>query len=277
MTTNTFGTLDILMKHSKEDNLGSFLPEDLLVTSPHPEDIPLKSLSFTMCWLATIHPSWISLAMKSFPEQAQSQILAWLPSSLIQELSPLLPKIAIASKRCSNFGAFYLLDMLSSKIRPPGIIEEIFLPASPLNGLLYYSATTKMTLINCLGLHTLAKELKNVVDKVVIERVHKLLTPTEKLFLAYCQSHPIKHLEPTTFLLSWEADDELRNFLHREGLKLLAMALAKEDASFLWYFLRRLDVGRAYIFEEALRKSYDHPHGDYFKDRLEQCIKVLVP
>lgn len=90
-----------------------FLPEDLLVSPTHHEDIPLSSLSFTMCWLATIHPSWISVAIKDFPEVIQRQLLSWLPDSLVQELLPLLPGISIAKQRCSNFGAFYLLDMLS--------------------------------------------------------------------------------------------------------------------------------------------------------------------
>lgn len=276
MTANTFGTLNILMKYSKEDNLANFLPEDLIVTPSHLEDIPLSSLSFTMCWLATIHPSWISVAIKECPPVIQSQLLAWLPSSLVQELLPLLPGISPASQRCSNFGAFYLLDILSKKIRPPGITEEIFLPPSPFNAILYYSGATKMTLINCLGLFTIAKELRNIVDKVIIDRVHKLLSPTEQLFLTYCQSHPMKHLETTNFLASWDQEDDFRKFIHKKGLEFLAIALAKEDASFFWYFLRRLDIGRGYIFEQALKEFYEHPHSDYFKNQLEQCIKILV-
>lgn len=276
MTANTFGTLNILMKYSKEDDLADFLPEGLLVSPTHHEDIPLSSLSFTMCWLATIHPSWISVAIKDFPEVIQSQLLSWLPDSLVQELIPLLPGIPVAQQRCSNFGAFYLLDMLSKKIRPPGITEEIFLPPSPFNAMLYYSGTTKMTLINCLGLFAVAKELRNIVDRVIIDRVHKILSPTEQLFLSYCQSHPMKHLETTDFLASWDCDNDFRNFIHKQGLQFLATALAKEDASFLWYFLRRLDIGRGYIFEQALRKSYEHPHSDYFKSQLELCVKILV-
>ncbi|ANH78627.1 hypothetical protein [Candidatus Chlamydia sanziniae] len=276
MTANTFGTLDILMKHSKEDDLGRFLPEYLLVKSPHPETISLKSLSFTMSWLSTIHPSWIALVVKELPSKIQSQLLILLPDNVTHELLPLLPGISIATKRCSNFAAFYLLNMLSKKIRPFGIIEEIFLPASVLNALLYYSGPVKMAVINCLGLYVIAKELKNIVDKVVIERVKSFLTTQEKLFLAYCQAHPMKYLETTNFLDSWNQNTTLRQFIHKQGLLFLAKALTKEDGSFLWYFLRRLDVNRGYIFEQALKEFYDHPHVDYFKSRLEQCMQILV-
>lgn len=276
MTANTFGTLDILMKQAKEDDLGQFLPGHLLLSSPHPEDIPLQSLSFSMCWLATIHPTWIHLAMQDFPAVVQSQLLAWLPDALVQELLPLSPDLTVASTRSSSFGAFYLLDMLSKKIRPPGITEEIFLPVSPFNAILYYSGKTKMTLISCLGLYALAQELRSVVDKALIARIQRLLSHTEKLFLAYCQAHPMLYLKTTAFLSSWQHDEELAQFIHRQGLEFLAQALANEDASFLWYFLRRLDVGRAYIVEQTLRSAYDSPHNAYFRERLEQCIQVLV-
>lgn len=276
MTANTFGTLDILMKHSKQDHLEEFLPGSLLLASPHPEDVPLQSLSFSMCWLATVHPTWICVAMTDFPAEIQRQILAWLPSSLTQELLPLLPGIGCAERRCSSFGAFYLLNLLSKKIRPPGITEEIFLPASPFNAMLYYSGTTKMDLINFLGLHSLAKELRHVVDKILIKRVHRQLSHMERVFLEYCRSHPMRHLEPTAFLSFWEDDTALRTFIHRQGLIFLAQALAKEDASFLWYFLRRLDVNRGRIFEQALKNAYESSHVEYFRNALEECIKILV-
>ncbi|SPN73939.1 hypothetical protein C10C_0796 [Chlamydia serpentis] len=276
MTANTFGTLDILIKHSKEDDLSRFLPKDLLIKSPHPQDIPLKSLSFTLSWLPTVHPSWIATAMKDFPLEIQSQLLSWLPDLLVQEVLPLLSGIPVAKRRCAPFGAFYLLDMLSKKIRPLGITEEIFLPASSANAILYYTGPLKITLINCLGLYSIAKELKNVLDKVVIEKVKSVLNPTEKLFLAYCQSHPMKHLKTTNFLTSWSSDLELRQFIHKQGLEFLGKALTKENASFLWYFLRRLDVGRAYVIEQTLKEELEHPYVEYFKFRLEQCMKILI-
>lgn len=276
MTANTFGTLDILMKHSKEDDLARFLPEDLLVSSPHSQEIPLSALSFSMRWLATIHPSWIAAAFKEFPKEIQSQLLALLPESLVQELLPLLPSITALPKRCSDFGAFYLLHMLSEKLRPAGIVEEVFLPASTMNAMLYYSGPTKISVINCLGMHYLAKELRNIVDKVLIERVHNILSPTEKSFLIYCQSHPMKYLESTNFLDAWEEDADLLPFLHKQGLRFLAIALAKENASFLWYFLRRLDLHRGYVFEQALQESFMNHHVDYYKNILERCLKVLV-
>ncbi|WP_201456414.1 hypothetical protein [Chlamydia sp. 17-3921] len=276
MTANTFGTLDILMKHSKEDNLAKFLPDSLLVPSSHTQEIPLSSLSFSMRWLATIHPSWIAIAMKELPKEIQSQLLACLPETLVRELLPSLPNVTVAQKRCSNFGAFYLLNMLNEKLRPKGIVEEVFLPASTINAILYYSGPTKISVINCLGLCYLAKELKNVVDKVVLERVKKLLSSTEKLFLTYCQSHPMKNLETTNFLSSWDQDSELHQFIHIQGLRFLGKALVKEDASFLWYFLRRLDIRRGYIFEQALKESYGHSYVDYYKNNLERCLKVLI-
>lgn len=277
MTANTFGILNILMKHAKADDLAQFLPEHLLLDSPHHQDIPLQSLSFNMRWLATVHPSWISVAMKEFPPALQSQLLAWLPQPLTQELLPLLEaNVSPATQRCSDFGAFYLLDLLSKKVRPPGITEEIFLPASPFNAMLYYSGATKMALINCLGVHSLAQELRNVVDRVVIDRVQRMLSETERMFLTYCKTHPMKHLEPTAFLSSWEKDDALRHFIHVQGLRFLARALAQEDSSFLWYFIRRLDVGRGYIFEKALQQLLNNPHNKYFRERLEHCISILV-
>lgn len=50
------------------------------------------------------------------------------------------------------------------------------------------------------------------------------------MFLNYCKTHPIKHLEPTAFLASWEEDQALRHFIHVQGLRFLARALAKKIA-----------------------------------------------
>lgn len=276
MTVNTFGALQILIQHAKNDELKSFLPEHFFKGSPLPENASLKTLSFSMQWLSMVHPSWIRVAMQEFPPVVQSQLLAWLPSHLAQEISSQLGGIPISQERCSDLGAFYLLDLLAQKIRPPGIVEEFFLSESRFYSLLYFSGPTKMSLINCLGLYSLAKELKNVVDKKIIERVHTVLSSTERLFLSYCQAHPMKYLDTTDFLSSWDKDEDLRQFIHRQGLVFLATALAKEDVSFLWYFLRRLDIGRGYIFEQALHKVYDHPHIEYFQTRLEQNIQILV-
>lgn len=276
MTANTFGTLNILMKYSSADGLASFLPEELHIPPVHREHIPPAALSFTMSWLAAIHPSWIGAALKECPPVIQSQLLAWLPPSLVKELQPFLAGVPIANRRCSSFGAFYLLDMLSKKIRPPGITNEIFLPPSPFNAILYYSGHTKMTLIDCLGLFVVAKELKNVVDRRLIARVRSRLSTSEIFFLSYCQANPMKYLENTNFLAHWGPHEDIRGFMHAEGLHLLAIGLVKEDASFLWHLLRRLDMDRGYIFEQALQKACQNPHVDYFSDRLEQCMKLLI-
>lgn len=276
MTINTFGTLHVLIQHAKKEELKQFLSDRFFETQVPSKDIPLKSLSYSMYWLSLIHPTWIHSAMQGFPKSVQSQLLAWFPASLVQELKSLLSDVPIAHKRCSSIGAFYLLDLLAKKLRPPGLVEEVFLTESSFYPLLYFSGQTKMTLINCLGLYALAKEMKNIVDKVLIERIHKVLSPTERLFLSYCQAHPMKYLDTTDFLSSWDADDELHRFVHRQGLVFLATALVKEDASFLWYFLRRLDIDRGYIFEQALHKVQDHPHVEYFQMRLKQDMQVLV-
>lgn len=276
MTINTFGALHVLIQHAKNDELKHFLSESFFERNLPSNDIPLKSLSYSMYWMSLIHPTWIHSAMKDFPKDVQSQLLAWLPSHLVQELLNLLPGVPIASKRCSSVGAFYLIDLLAKKMRPPGLVEEVFLTESTFYPLLYFSGQTKMTLINCLGLYALAKEMKNVVDKVVIERIQRVLTPTEKLFLSYCQAHPMKYLDTTDFLSSWNEDEDLHRFIHKQGLIFLAVALAKEDASFLWYFLRRLDIGRGYVFEQALHRVYNHPHIEYFQMRLKQDMQVLV-
>ncbi|WP_213358267.1 hypothetical protein [Chlamydiifrater phoenicopteri] len=277
MTANTFGTLDILMKYSKSDHLEQFLPEKLLIKGVHPQDIPLSSLSFNLRWLAAIHPSWIMMAMKEFPPFFQAEFLLLLPEQIVHKLQPYLPAQLPKIARCSDFGAFYLLDMLSKKIRPPGVTEEIFLPLSPFNNLLYYSMENKMTFIDCLGLFSIVKEMKNVVDKVVIKQIQDNLSDTEKRFLSYCRANPLKHLSQELFLHSWNGNkDSFRKFIHREGLEILALALVKEDASFLWHLLRRLDIGRAFILESALKRALNNPHSEYFRDRISQCMKVLV-
>lgn len=276
MTANTFGTLNILIKHAHDDKITSFLPDSLLVKPAHPQNIPLHSLAFTMSWISTIHPSWIAAAMKELPLPVQNELLAWLPRSIAEQTQKLLPNSAISEKRSVRFGAIFLLDILAKKIRPTGIIDEIFLPVSPFNALLYYPHDTRLSLISCLGLFTLAKELRNILDNSIIERVHQNLNEKERLFLNYCLARPLRYLEPTSFLSSWDTSHNFHRFIHTQGLDLLAKAIINENASLLWYLLRRLDTGRGSVLRQALARARHNPHTDYFKERIIQCIKVLV-
>lgn len=278
MTLNTFGVFSTLLKQSSSGNdAGVFLPESIAKNLVIKEASSLKMLSFNMRWLLVIHYSWIETVLKDCPSAFQAAIINVLPSIVSDKLAARLNLEISSSTSYSNFATMFLLNELKNMMYPANITDEIFLPVSPINILLYLKVKSRTDLINLLGLYDLAQELRFIVDQSKLKEINDILTEKERLFLNYCISHPLKYGEIRQFIASWNGSEHtLKHHIHKQGLIFLGRALAQEDGSFLWHLLRRLDIGRAYVFEKALKKFQKSKNSDYFKDCVIKCIKVVV-
>ncbi|MEG0287420.1 MAG: hypothetical protein RSB82_00265 [Victivallaceae bacterium] len=257
--------------------MASFLPISLTEKLTVKEASSLKMLSFNMRWLLVIHYSWIESVLKGFPECFRNAIINLLPSGISDKLADASMLTERNSKIHSKFAALFLLQGLKEKIYPDYVIDEMFLPVSSINILLYLKVKLRMQLIDFLGLYDLANELHMVVSQSRLQEINQILSKKKRLFLNYCMTHPLKYSDKCRFLATWDGSEaRLRHHIHSQGLIFLGKALAQENASLLWHLLRRFDVQRAYLIEKSIKESQHAKNSEYFKNYVIKCIKVVV-
>jgi hypothetical protein len=210
--------------------------------------------------LTRFHPCWIASLLRAHTEGDIRLLLASLSpaqgESVRQTLlfSNHLPEIMPSAAR---FLQQWLLRKLSSG--QEDLLPLECLPDSPFNVLLNWKLEELSLLIDRLGLHDLALDMRRVIDTRRLKLIHNALSSDEVRLL-----HVLRHQkEPVAFssmgLHQWNGQTEtLRQALHQRGLNRLAKALFGQEPSFLWHLSRQFDAGRAALLSR-LCTGIDHP------------------
>jgi hypothetical protein len=248
---------------AKEDKnkLLSFLPD-----KEREEILSLESPSASLCegydltehLMDWVHYSWLTPFLRTLTEQELKIFLSSLNNdhaeNLKQELlfSEEIPAISLISKSFLRQKlASYLLKKESS------LLPITALPPSSLNCLLDLSSGGLQHLIDFLGLHDLAVELKQIIDNIKLKKIHSFLSK-EKLFFLKSLAHKkesivFKKME----LTHWNGEEEsLLNLLRKRGMNRLAKALFPENKDLIWYVTHRMASKEAHLFT-ALHKKLE--------------------
>ncbi|QVL57589.1 MAG: hypothetical protein KFB93_00500 [Simkaniaceae bacterium] len=225
--------------------------------------------------LQRVHYSWLITFLEPFAESDKEMILSSLDESQATRLRKYF-KVKEASFPLKSGAKSYLVkavyEWLISDQKEFLPIE--FLPDHPLNPLVNLSKNELQTLVDYLGLHDLAIELKHVIKSEQIKKIQKVLTQGERNYL----KKQIKVKEPITFarlnLDGWNGDGEkLKAILHHRGFNRLAKALFGCHPSLLWHVCHRLDTGRTKI----LRKFFTDIKNDEAHTALINQTLGLIP
>lgn len=240
---------------------------------------PLKSQRDPGKLLAWIHSSWITPFLRTLSEKEIGFFLAALtPEKVISVgkdllFSGTLPTLsALGKKFVRNTLARYLTaeveDLLPIKC----------LPESPLNDLIALPTTVLISFLDLLGLHDLAVEMKQIIDKQKLVKIEETLSTDQLKYLKILlQSH-----EPVAFpqmgLLKWNGDQEkLKTLIRQRGANRLAKALYGQNTSLIWYVLHRLDVEKALLVRK-LSTSIDNPRaGQLLIQQIVELINYTQP
>ncbi len=261
-----------------KSSIGHYLAKEELekLENIHPAKKDPFSYSTTMeDRLERIHYSWLIPFLEPFAETDKTKILSVLSPPQSTKLqkhfkmeNPLQPLEGIAK----NYMISAVYEWLTSDQKE--FLPFEFLPEHPLNALLDLSKKMLQNLVNYLGLHDLAQELKHVIKSEKIKKIQKILTKDES---QYVQSL-LKTKESLSFarlnLDGWNGDgDKLRDILHHRGFNRLAKALFGCHPSLLWHICHRLDTGRTKI----LRKFFTNINNDEAHQTLKNQILGLIP
>lgn len=238
-----------------------------------PSATDLSKLFSSTKWLSAIHYSWFYLPLGQMPKESRPLFISCLPPTHVKGLS-LLFKEELKGLPLSRFATLFLLDHLKKKVQEKEILEEPLLPFSKMNVLLRLPKTALIDVINLLGVFDLAAELRHVVDKELLAKIHASLSQQQLQFLTYASQQTMKWVPPKLNLSQWDGSpQQLTRLVHQRGLIRLAKAIVNEHESFRWHLLHRLDTGRALIILKTFNQKQDKLLTPYFKEQALLIIK----
>jgi hypothetical protein len=248
---------------NKKSALLSYLSEqdrEKVQASSFSEKNPLDTTFDEADLFNRVHPSWIAPLLRSLPESEVLLFLSCLPEDLQKKVKhslmlsqPLPIPTPIAKK--------YLLSRLYEQLtqQDNDILPVDLLPHSPLNTLLDIQVDSLPMLIEYLGLHDLAVEMRQIIDTTQIKKIHSSLSEAKVSYLkTLCQKK-----EPVLFrrmeLAKWDGKAEsLHKVIYHRGLNRLAKALYVEHHSLIWHLCRSLPWEDATVLQN-LCKPLEHP------------------
>lgn len=189
--------------------------------------------------LSKIHYSWIAPAIEKLPKSLRSAACASLTDEQMKGLqvegTPLISSLQKAFLQNELYMAMKIGEHLPLE----------YLPASPLTPLAHWKKAQLLELIDCLGLHDLANEMRQIVDRKHLENIFTCLTQEQAEYLKTCLRQKQKLTAPKLGIDPREKNcPHLLQVVHKRGLARLAKALSGQHADFVWHLSHTLDTGR---------------------------------
>ncbi|WP_194848001.1 hypothetical protein [Candidatus Neptunochlamydia vexilliferae] len=258
MSTSSWLTFESLLTRGGEEKKSVFLryltPQEQakLNAFPPPRTDPLSHPYSMEERVGGIHYSWLIPFLEPFGESDKSLILSALEKTPAQKLQNHF-KTSLTLSPLKPPAKNYLLSAIYCWLNADQkeFLPLEFLPDHPLNAILSLSKKELQTLVDYLGLHDLAIELKHVIKAEQIKKIQKVLSQKEQEYL----KNLLKTKEPLSFsrlnLDGWGGDEEeLKSILHHRGFNRLGKALFGCHPSLLWHICHKLDTGRANILKK---------------------------
>lgn len=223
-----------------------FLPEDerqsVLNQNIHSTDV-LPLLMQPQQLMERVHYSWIQPLLEKFPKEIHSILIASLTPEQISGLQHHLsvsptPSVSVPVK---TFMLHQLYTLLTQD--PPLPLE--YLAESEFSPLATWNKSQLVNLIDFLGIHDLAADIRRIVSKLHLDNLTSCLTPQQQYYLKVCL-HQKEQLVPPKLDINPAVKDckKLKMILHQRGLIRLGKALAGQQMDLMTMIAYRLDVGR---------------------------------
>lgn len=194
-----------------------------------------------------IHYSWLRPLLDSFPEALRPAVV----SSFSPEQQAGFPGFALPS--VSRPVKDFFLDKLSAKLQVEEHLPMEYLPNTELSPLLDWSKKQLINLIDFLGIHDLASEVRHILNRDHLNNVYSSLTPKQLHYLKTCLHQKEKIVSPKLGIDPTKRDpDALHQILHRRGLVRFGRAFSGQHPDLIWHIAHRLDSGRG----KMLLKEY---------------------
>ncbi len=234
----------------RQRHLLGLLPEEelaLLRTLPYSFLDPTQGISQPSALLKKAHASWLAPFIRTLPENDIRLLLA----SLEEPQRAGLKKDLLFSNHFPTLNPLamrYVQQLLTQNLieNQKEILPLECLPEHPLNELLNLNKEELSHMINLLGIHDVAFELRHIIETAKIKQVQNALDPQEQNYLKKL----LQQQELITFkrmgLDKWDGNvANLKKLIHQRGLNRIGKSLFGLDDSLVWHLSRRLSTADA--------------------------------
>lgn len=229
-----------------EEALLHFLPaEDRQAVQRH----AIRSADFTPLLmqphqvLSNMHYSWIQPLLEKFPPSLHPLLLSALTIEQVKGFQP----IATPSPMSPPVRAF-IVNYLYQHLQADQRLPLDYLPVTELSPLAQWTKSKLTLLIDFLGIHDLASEVRRIVNKHHLQNIYSCLSPKQYAYLNVCLHQREVIVAPKLEIdLTKRNNSQLKLMLHRRGLARLTKALSGQHADLVWYIAHILDSGRGHI------------------------------
>lgn len=242
----------LLNKHftAKVDILNKILPKDeleqLQAVTSHAKE-PSLVLSNPRFWLQICDPSWYEATLASFSKPLQD---------LYSQIMPPHTEPFSLSPAVCEFLFQYLHSQWQKQAGDTLPLPKELIEAGDLGPLLELKKQDLLEIADLLSMHNLVDEVRQVVDKKILQVLSQVLTTNQQQYLRMCLRQKTKHHAPTFSLRDLlKEPKKLPGVLHKQGLRRLATALSGQDQNFIWYVLHTLDIARAKFVQADIQKE----------------------
>lgn len=243
------GSAEAFLKHLPQEDVKRILSQNVLSSDP------AAALKSPTDFLARIHYSWLLKPFKELSPDMQSFVLSSLTKEQAQGLCKFLgvPFKPLPIKNCFNE---YFLNEFCRHLQLDKLTPLAYLPETSLTPLGRCSKQELVELIDFLGLFDLAGEIRQIVDKKLLEQIYTCLSKKKQLYLRTTLHQIDKLNTPKLGLDALNGDcKKIEIVLHRRGLIRLALALVPLHPDFVWYIHRILDTGRSNLLKKYANKD----------------------
>jgi hypothetical protein len=234
---------------------------------------PADGFSSIETELSRIHFSWFDPIFRTFSENEVRLFLSALDSQQAKGLKKLLLFSNHAIELKPSARPFFE-QTLWGKIANQEILPIECLGESPLNALLELEPPALMNLIDYLGIHDLAIEVKQIIETARLKQIYAALSADELAYLKTLQQRK----EPLAFkrmeLQTWDGKKStLRTLLRQRGANRLAKALYQKEKSLLWRVSHKLEME---VGEQIMRLATPLEHARAQEILINQVTELLA-
>ncbi len=172
---------------------------------------------------------------------------------------------------------YVCLRFLRNALLPPKeILLYGLLDHSPFFSLLDFAYLRLEQVVHFLGLHDLAAQLSQVLDKKILITLNQILSTSQQQYLQYCVRQPRRWAPPKWDLARWDRKPAtLWAWVFEQGLMRMAKATSTESKSFQWHLIRRFDKKWEPLYTQVMQSTPSENLTHYFRQQLLSLLEQI--
>lgn len=255
---------DALLKFLPQEEAKTVLSQEIRSTDLMPLLYQPQKL------LERMHYSWIQPLLDQFPPRLYKLAASALTPEQITGLkidAPLSPSPPVKT---------FMINRLYTLLQADKHLPFDYLPETDLSPLGNWTKNKLVLLIDFLGLHDLASEVRRIVNKNHLQNIYACLSPQQLYYLKVCLHQKEMVTAPKLGIDPSKQDcNKLKKIMHRRGLLRLSKALCSQHPDFVWYLAHQLDTGRGELLLNAYKPDSDPKVTSFLKGQVINIMNFL--